>query len=110
MDIQEPFVLKFERAGGFTGIPTKVEIDSKSLPPEEAENLKQFVDRADLLDVEKENNDRASSMSDQFQYAITIEHGGQHQTVRFNKPTVPESFQPLIDYLTQKARLQRNNG
>ena len=108
MGVQAPFFLWFERSGGFTGISTKVEIDSKSLTQEETEKLKRLIDQTGFLGEQHKHGSTPAALPDQFQYQITIAYGNQRHTVTLHEPNVPESFRPLINYLTQKARLQKN--
>ncbi len=105
---QEPFYIWFERSGGFAGISTSIEIDSKSLSSEESEELKQLIDRSGFFKDYK-NDSTPGNMPDQFQYKISIECEGEKQTVEFGESTVPESFRPLINYMTQKARFKRKD-
>lgn len=104
--VQEPFYIWFERSGGFAGITTSIEIDSKSLSSEEAEKLEQLIDDSGFF-KEHKSDSPSGNMPDQFQYKISIECEGEKQTVEFGESTVPESFRPLINYLTQKARSAR---
>ena len=46
-------------------------------------------------------------MPDQFQYIITIGHEGEKRIAEFSDLTMPDSFRPLINYLTQKARAKK---
>ena len=112
-DIQEPFYIWFERSGGFAGISTSVEIDSKTLPAEEARELEQLIEQSGFFDFNK--NDTIPDLGlgqgpDQFQYKITIEYKGREKkTVELSESTIPDSLRPLVNYLTQKARSTRRD-
>ena len=108
MTIQDPFYLWFERSGGFAGISTSVEIESESLLPDEVEELRQLIDQSGFLELSK-NDTIPTELPDQFQYKITIEYEGEKRTVAFSESTVPDSFRPLINYLTQKARSKKKD-
>ncbi len=108
LTFQEPYYIWFERSGGFAGISTSVEIDSKTLSTEESEELKQLIDRSGFFAHHK-NEGTPGNMPDQFQYKISIECEGEKLTLEFGESKVPESFRPLIDYLTQKARLKKQD-
>lgn len=104
--IQDPFYIWFERSGGFAGISTSVEIDSKILSTEEVEKLRQLIDQSGFIEYHKSDS-TPGNMPDQFQYKITIEYQGEKQTVEFGESAVPDSFRPLVNYLSQKARSKR---
>jgi hypothetical protein len=103
LTFQEPYYIWFERSGGFAGITTSIEIDSKSLSSEDTENLRQLIDQSGFF-VYHKTDSIPGNMPDQFQYKISIACDGIKQTVEFSDSTVPENFRPLLDYLTQKAR------
>ena len=110
-DIQEPFYIWFERSGGFAGISTSVEIDSKTLSAEEAGELEQLIEQSGFFDFIKKDTIPTQELGqgpDQFQYEITIEYkGGEKKTVELNESTIPDSLRPLVNYLTQKARFRK---
>lgn len=104
----KPFCIFFERSGGFTGISTTVEIDSKTLPPEEAEKLEEMIkDSGFFMEIKEDSIPEARP--DQFQYKITIEYEGKRQTRELKESTIPGSFRPLINYLSRKARPEKKN-
>ena len=106
MTIQGPFYIWFERSGGFAGISTSVEIDSESLSANEVEELRQLIDQSCFFEFTK-NDTIPAELPDQFQYKITIRYEGEKRTVELNDSAIPESFRPLINYLTQKARSKK---
>lgn len=105
--VEQPFHIWFERSGGFTGIPTQVEVDSRSLSTEEAEKLWQLIEDSGFFEANK-NDSIPEGLPDQFQYKITIEHGGNNLKVALSQASIPDNLHPLINYLTQKARSQKN--
>ena len=44
----EPFRIEFERSGGFAGISLKTSVDSRELPPDEAREFDELLDRIDV--------------------------------------------------------------
>ena len=106
--IQDSFYVWFERSGGFTGISSSVEIDSKLLSLDESEKLKQLIDQSDFFEWSKSDTIPVD-MPDQFQYTITIEHEGEKRTLEFSDITMPDTMRPLINYLSQKARLRKKD-
>jgi hypothetical protein len=105
---QDDFKIRFERSGGFTGIATITEIDSKSLTTEEKENLKDLIDSSGFFEV-RQIDSQAEQLPDQFQYKISIDYKDKNQTLEFTDATMPESFRPLVRQLTLMARSKRHD-
>lgn len=105
---QEQFHIYFERSGGFIGISTSVKMDSRELPPGEAEELKLLIVRSGFFDAIIFSN-KFVHMPDQFQYNITIEHMGKKRAVELNDGSIPDLFRPLINYLVRAARASKKN-
>jgi hypothetical protein len=105
--VEHPFHIWLERSGGFIGIPTQVEVDSRSLSTEEAETLWQLIEDSGFFEANK-NDSIPEGLPDQFQYKITIERGGNNLKVALSQASIPDNLRPLINYLTQKARSQKN--
>lgn len=105
---QEQFYIWFERSGGFAGISTSIEIDTKALSSEEAEELRQLIDSSGFF-KEHKSDSTSVGLPDQFQYKISIEWEGKKQSLEFGETAIPEGIRPLFDYLTQKARSQRKD-
>ena len=94
--------VQFERSGGFTGIKRAVTVDSQSLPPGEARELKERVERADFFNLPTEIIGQKGA--DQFVYTLTVESEGRRHTVRTGDTAAPERLKPLIEWLTAQAR------
>ena len=107
--VQEQFHIHFRRSGGFTGISTSVEIDSRELASGEAEELKLLIVRSGFFEAVTFHN-KFVNMPDQFQYHITIEHTGKRRTLEFSDGSAPDLFRPLINYLVRVARARRKNS
>ena len=103
---QEQFHIYFERSGGFTGISTSIEMDSRELVPGEAEELKRLIVHSGFFEAITFDN-RFVHMPDQFHYNITIEHMGKKRTLELNDGSVPDLFRPLINYLVRAARASK---
>lgn len=104
---QEHFHIWFERSGGFTGMTTKVEVDSDTLSSEEVENVCGLIEAADYFNIQNSDNS-ASGLPDQFQYKITIEYKRNKRTLELGESDISEKLRPLVNYLTRKARLGRS--
>ena len=96
------FHISFERSGGFAGMTSKVEVDSKDLSENEKKEVLTMIEKSGFFAFQPDSTSR--SIPDQFQYTITIEQGGQKRTLELGESSVPDSLRPLIDYLSRKAR------
>ena len=103
--MSEPFIIRFERSGGFTGIAVDKTINSLELKQEETEMLRMMIDHSDfftlpVIEVMKPHPDR-------FTYKITVETEGKKHTVQFSQTSVPEALKDLFRYLIEKTRSLR---
>ncbi|NDJ16949.1 protealysin inhibitor emfourin [Myxacorys almedinensis] len=92
----------FERSGGFAGLMLTTSLDTATLPPSEANQLRQFVQAANFFQLPTEMS--SASQPDRFQYDIAIDDGKRHHAVRVGESSVPESLRPLIDWCMEKVR------
>src|SRR5436190_21916296 len=97
-----------QRSGGFANQPLNLTLDSDQLSPEQAQTLRELVDRAHFFDQPAEI--RASRGADLFQYDLTIEDGGRQHSIRLDDGTGPEALQDLIDWLTDQELDQDSDG
>ena len=44
----DPFRIEFERSGGFAGVSLKTSVDSRAIPPDEAREFDELLDRIDV--------------------------------------------------------------
>jgi len=97
--------IHFKRSGGFSGIRLAADIDTDSLPPEEARSIEALVDKSDLFHIPKEGRIPGKTR-DGFEYLLKLEVKGKRHTVRLAEEAVPASVQPLIDRLLPFTRNQ----
>lgn len=103
-------IIRFEKSGGFTGIPVVTTVDTSKLPPREAAQLLEELDQSGLLDASPdtlENNlfgDPASGTVDLVKYELTLEIGSNDHTFSVTEDTVPDTAMPLFRHLTLLAR------
>ncbi len=93
--------VSLERSGGFAGVPTTKTFDTANLGADEAQQLRQLVKTADFSNL-PEAIASPSNGSDRFQYKLTVVEHGQQHTVTVSETTVPNSLQPLIQWLSNK--------
>jgi hypothetical protein len=96
----------FERSGGFTGLTRTVELDTASLPSDEAHNMRKLVQTAGFFELPAQVRTTGQS-ADDFQYAVTVEAEGKQHTVRTTGTAVPDALRPLIEHLTRVAKEKR---
>lgn len=100
--MSDPFTIRFERSGGFTGVGVDKTIDSLKLKKEEIEMLRLMIDHADFFTLP--SMEAMKTHPDQFTYKITFETKGKKHTVQFSQTSVPEVLKDLIRYLIGKTR------
>jgi hypothetical protein len=98
--------IHFERGGGFAGIRLKSDVDTASLPPDDAKVIEELVKEAHLEDLPAVS--RASAKArDTFEYLVSVEDGGNQVSVRMTDGAIPPSVQPLIARLLTLAKNPR---
>lgn len=95
--------MTMERTGGFAGISITKEVDTNTLPDNEAKQLRQLVDAADFFRLPKTIKSN-SPQPDRFQYQLTVEDNGKQHTVEVSEQAVPGTLRPLIEWLMAAAR------
>ncbi|MEJ5239635.1 MAG: protealysin inhibitor emfourin [Anaerolineales bacterium] len=101
-----PLKIKFERSGGFTGIPLRFALDGKDLPHEEQTRLLEMLHQAGIFERSRLGT-RTRSGADRFVYRITVEDGDAERTLEFCESEMPAEVRPLVDYLNLLARRAR---
>ena len=95
----------FDRSGGFMGLKSSLTINLDDLPIDQAETLRRFLDEANFFTLAE--NPPARPSPDGFQYTITVETETITHTIRTSDTNAPEELRPLLQELSQQARLQR---
>jgi hypothetical protein len=97
----------FERSGGFAGNIKRppVEVDTHSLPPDEANEIQGMIDNAKEFFDLKKSSPPPKRAADFYKYKITIQtEEGKQNTIETNDITKPSELVPLINYLTEKSK------
>jgi hypothetical protein len=97
----------FERTGGLMGRKISLTIDLNELPPDQAETLRRLLDNADFFKLSE--NPPIHPALDSFQYIITVETDKATHTIHTSDTTAPEGLHPLLQELSQRARVQRKS-
>ena len=95
--------IHFERVGGFARIRLKEDVDTDTLPPEEAKSWQALVEKAQLGQI-RQSSGADSRTRDSFEYWLTVEDGGKRSSVRLTDETLPRTAMPLIDRLLALAK------
>ncbi|MCP4424581.1 MAG: hypothetical protein GY803_08830 [Chloroflexi bacterium] len=90
----------FERSGGFFGRPMTCEVDTETMPAEEAIALQEMVTSASFFEMPQSS----SEARDQFQYKLIVEAEKVKYTVETTDTAAPDSLRPLLRRLTIMTR------
>lgn len=93
--------IRYREAGGFTGLSRGVDIDTKSLPEDEAERVLSLVERASLVGQEEPAPGDARDLRS---CELIIEVEASVTVVRFDDATAPPAADELLAYLQGRAR------
>jgi hypothetical protein len=96
----------FERSGGFAGLTLTGELDTASLPPDEAHDVQKMVEEAGFFNLPA-TIPAPTRGADAFQYVVTVEAEGKRHTVRTRDTAIPNALLPFIEYLTKVAKEKR---
>jgi hypothetical protein len=89
-----------ERTGGFGGLVTRRSVDTRSLPPEDGQQLARLVRGLDVDALTRTGPGR--SVPDAFQYDILISTGDGQIRLHAQDPDVPAQLRPLIHFVVQR--------
>lgn len=92
--------IKFRQSGGFAGVLRGCDLDTASLPPQEARELEQLVHAAGLS---QSSQTLSPGSRDRLQYDIELKQNGDVGKVQFDDGSVPQNFRPLLQYLKKKS-------
>lgn len=98
--------IHFVRTGGFAGMRLESNIDSASLPQDEAQALKTELENAHFFALPDQLTAKVGG-ADRFQYEITVEDGGNRHSVQAGEAALPDTLQPLVQHLEMLARTRR---
>jgi hypothetical protein len=88
------------------GRHTSVMVDTNSLPPNEAHQLRDLINNSNFFDLPPNSPPPPKGAADYFQYKITVEEDEERKThtIQTNDITMPPELAALIDFLEGKAR------
>ncbi|MBI3244583.1 MAG: hypothetical protein HYZ49_20070 [Chloroflexi bacterium] len=96
--------IMFERSGGVAGMRVTTTVNTDTLPANEAQMLREMVDKAKFFDLPAVLAAPKSNNADRFQYKLTVEVGNRRHTVETGETAAPPTLQPLIQRLGEMAK------
>lgn len=94
--------ITLEQKGGYAGISMRRQIDTATLPPEQAAELAPMIAQADLFEV-SEAPPAPRRGFDMHSYTMTVEDGERKRTLRLQDGAVPDGIRPLLAWM-QRVR------
>ena len=95
--------VKFLQTGGVVGAVHGCELDSSTLPPEEARELESLVHASG---ISASGEFLTPAGRDLRLYEIHVESGAGNVAVTFDDRTLPEQARPLVSFLRRNAKPQ----
>jgi hypothetical protein len=93
--------IRYREAGGFAGISRGVDIDTATLPADEAHRIVALVEEAALQGLQREGPPEARDLQG---YEIVVEREDGRTVLRFDDATIPEAVDALLAWLQDRAR------
>ncbi len=95
--------VQLKQSGGFMGMLKECTLDTHALEPEEADTIRDSVNRTDwnLVDQDSERN------RDGYHYYLLVEDQQQTYSAEYTDETLPESLKPLIGVLKRYLKAGR---
>ncbi|MEU4541138.1 protealysin inhibitor emfourin [Streptosporangium sp. NPDC023825] len=100
------------RGGGIAGLVTVITVDSASLAPQAATELRARVERAGLSGPPERPGppEGGTAGPDRFDYELTVEDGGRVLTTRAREGDLPGPLRALISYVTSLPERRERIG
>jgi hypothetical protein len=100
-EVDSTMKVKFSQSGGYAGLRRGCELDTNSLPADQAAKLQSLVEQSGILEAK---SGHAPHARDLFNYDITVETTQGDRTVSFDDLSLPEGVEPLLEYLQSCAK------
>lgn len=99
--------VSFERSGGFIGAPMTITLDSATLAPDDATQLRRLVEAADFFNLPA--TAKSPAQPDRFHYQVSIQEGDRHHTITIGEAAVSKTLRPLLDWLMDAIRNRKQS-
>jgi len=93
--------IRFRQTGGFGGLVLGCDLDTRTLPPAEAQELTRLIKQTNLEKIQTRRSEKARDLQN---YEIAVEGDGITAKASFDDMSVDASVEPLLDFLRQRAR------
>ncbi len=100
--MKDSFTIYFEQSGGFTGMTIHVELKDNMLSRNEYEHVHILIEQANFFELQTDTTGHA--LPDQLLYRISVETATRRHTITVYEHQVTAELQPLIKFLSRKAR------
>jgi hypothetical protein len=91
------------QSGGYAGLTIGCELDTASMTGEDAGELRELVERADLPRLEAALP--SEGMPDAFTYELTVERPSGILRLAFDDKTKPERLTALLNFLKKRSTI-----
>jgi hypothetical protein len=102
--------IAFERSGGFAGLTLRADVNTASLPREDAERLQALLSRVDFFELPEDLDDDDGAQADRFRYVVKVSDGDRHRTVQVGDGYASDAIQDLLKELTRLAKARRTGA
>ena len=93
--------VQFRQSGGFAPIFRGCDLDTETLPADEAHRLEHLIEESGILNLESA---RVPGARDVRLYEIALERGAGAYEIRFDHLSVPAKARPLLEFLQARSR------
>lgn len=104
LKISEALKITFTQTGGYVGLVKGCTLDTRSLPADEAAELKTLIERSDIFRTSSQLTPNARDLQ---VYEITVETAQGAHRVELDDMSVPQSMRPLLNYLVRNSKPMR---
>lgn len=95
----------FEQSGGFMGLTISIELNDEILSKDENEHVHILIKQANFFEIQTVTT--GHPLPDQLIYRITVETATRHHTLTVYEHQVSTELQPLIKFLSRKAKTEK---
>jgi hypothetical protein len=92
--------IAFQRSGGVAGLTMGCEVDTEKLPPAEARELEELVEKLEASGA----GSGGPAQPDRFQYELTVTRGGKARSFQLAEQALTPEGRELVKRLTERAR------
>ena len=100
-----------ERSGGFAGMVTSTNVDTQTLPPNEAQEIQSLIENSHFFELPLQSPQTLKTTrgaADYFTYKITVQDDKREHSVQANDINMQPNIKPLIDFLVKHSQKQKS--